>query len=114
VGKVVAMNMTTNRRAWTASWGPGDICYSGITSTRGGLVFVGRNQGYLEAYDDLTGKPLWRSPKLLASVNAPVTTYMVNGKQYVAVYAGGNGSAGSFGTVKPRHGSEMYAFALPS
>jgi PQQ-dependent dehydrogenase (methanol/ethanol family) len=114
VGKVVAMNMRSNTRSWTVTWGAGDICYSGITTTRGGLLFVGRSQGYVEAYDDLTGKRLWRSPKLLAGANAPVSTYMLNGKQYVVIYAGGNSIGGSFGHVKPRYGSEVYAFALPS
>ncbi len=113
-GTVVAMNMRSNRVSWKVSFPAGDICYSGVASTRGGLVFVGRNRGYLQAYDDLTGKLLWTSPKLVASVNAPPMTYSVNGKQYVAVYAGGNGVSASSGTVKPRYGSDLYAFALPS
>ncbi len=55
-GKVVAMNMRTNRRAWTAAFPTGDICYSGILSTAGGLVFVGRNNQTLQAYDDTHGQ----------------------------------------------------------
>jgi quinohemoprotein ethanol dehydrogenase len=113
-GAVVAMNMRTNRVAWRASFPTGDICYSGVLSTAGGLVFVGRNNRYLEAYDDQTGKLLWRSPKLLASVNAPPMTYTVDNKQYVAVYAGGNGVVSFAGNTKAKYGSELYAFALPS
>ena len=51
---------------------------------------------------------------LLASVAAPPMTYTVNGKQYVAVYAGGNGIAAGSGSVKVRYGSDLYTFALPS
>ena len=114
VGKVVAMNMRTNRRVWAVSFPAGDICYSGILSTAGGVVFVGRNNRTLQAYDDRTGKLLWTSPKLLASVAAPPMTYTVDGKQYVAVYAGGNGISAGFGTVKVKYGSDLYTFALPS
>jgi quinohemoprotein ethanol dehydrogenase len=114
VGKVVAMNMRTNHRAWTASFPAGDLCYSGILSTQGGLVFVGRNTGTLEAYSDTTGKLLWTSPRLVASVNAPPMTYSVDGKQYIAVYAGGNSLTAGFGTVKQRPGSDLYVFAVTS
>ena len=68
-GRLVAMNMRTNRIAWQVKW-PNDMCYSGVATTAGNLVFVGRNGGYLEAYHARTGKRLWRSPKLKAGVNA--------------------------------------------
>jgi len=112
-GKVVAMNMRSNRRVWTQAFPVGDVCYSGILSTAGGLVFVGRNNGTFQAYDDRTGKLLWTSPKLIASIAAPPMTYTVDGKQYVSVYAGGNGVAASFGTAKVRYGSDLYTFAIP-
>jgi quinoprotein glucose dehydrogenase len=114
IGKVVAMNMRTNKRVWSVAFAPGDMCYSGVMSTAGGLVFVGRNNGQLQAYDDQTGKLLWSSPKLLASVAAPPMTYTVNDKQYVAVYAGGNGIAAGSATAKVKYGSDLYTFALPS
>jgi quinohemoprotein ethanol dehydrogenase len=113
VGKVVAMNMRSNRRVWTVAFPEGDICYSGILSTAGGLVFVGRNNNTLQAYDDQTGKLLWTSPKLLASVAAPPMTYTVDGKQFVSVYAGGNGISAGFGTAKVKFGSDLYTFAIP-
>jgi quinohemoprotein ethanol dehydrogenase len=114
LGQVVAMNMRNNRKVWAASFTPGDMCYSGILTTQGGLVFVGRNNARLQAYDDQTGKLLWQSPKLLASIAAPPMTYTVNGKQYVAVYAGGNGIAAGSGSTKVTYGSDLYTFALPS
>ena len=112
-GKIVAMNMRTNRRVWTQMFPVGDVCYSGMLSTAGGLVFVGRNDRTFQAYDDRTGKLLWTSPKLIASIAAPPMTYTVDDKQYVAVYAGGNGVAASFGTAKVKYGSDLYTFAIP-
>jgi PQQ-dependent dehydrogenase (methanol/ethanol family) len=113
VGTVVAMNMRSNRRSWVVSFGAQDPCYSGILSTRGGLVFVGRSDGHFQAYDDLTGKLLWTSPKLAAGANAAAMTYAINGKQYVAIYAGGSSLLGGFGATT-KAGSDLYAFALPS
>jgi PQQ-dependent dehydrogenase (methanol/ethanol family) len=114
LGRVVAMNMRSNRRVWSVPFSHGDLCYSGVMSTAGGLVFVGRSDRRLQAYDDQTGKLLWSSPKLLASVAAPPMTYTVNDKQYVAVYAGGNGIIQGAGTAKQKYGSDLYTFALPS
>jgi glucose dehydrogenase len=112
-GALVAMNLRNNHVAWKVKW-PNDMCYSGVMSTAGGLTFVGRNKGYLQAYDSKTGKLLWTSPKLKAGVNAPAVTYTANAKQYIVVFAGGNGIATAFGGVKPNYGSELYAFELPS
>jgi PQQ-dependent dehydrogenase (methanol/ethanol family) len=113
-GTVVAMNMHTNKVAWTVKFPVGDMCYSGAMTTAGGLVFVGRSNNTLQAYDANTGKLLWTSPKLEAAVGAAPMTWSAGGKQYVGVYAGGNGLTASFGTVPPHYGSELYAFTLPS
>ena len=110
-GRLVAMDLRTNRIAWQVKW-PNDMCYSGVAATAGNLVFVGRNGGYLEAYHARTGKRLWRSPKLKAGVNAAPAVYSANGKQYVVVHAGGNAIVAGTG-VKPRFGASLYAFALP-
>lgn len=112
-GRLVAMNLRNNRIVWQHKW-PNDMCYSGTMTTAGNLVFVGRNAGFLEAYNARTGALVWRSPKLKAGVNAPPMTYTANGKQYVAVFAGGNGIASLFGGVKPYYGASFYAFELPS
>jgi alcohol dehydrogenase (cytochrome c) len=112
-GLVVAMNMHNNTKAWTVKFPVGDMCYSGILSTAGNLVFVGRTDRTLQAYNAKTGKLLWTSPKLLASVGAAPISWTSNGKQYVAVYAGGNSLTAAFGTAKATPGSELYAFALP-
>jgi glucose dehydrogenase len=105
------MNMRNNRLVWAVKWPT--ICYSGVTTTAGNLLFVGQNEGFLKAYDARNGKLLWTSPKLKGGVNAPPVTYTANGKQYVAVFAGGNGIASLFGGTKPFYGSTFYAFAIP-
>ncbi len=61
----------------------------GVLATAGDLVFNGEANGWFKAFDAKTGKELWRY-NAGAGVNAPAVSYMVNGKQYVAVAAGGN------------------------
>ena len=58
--------------------------------TAGGLVFVGAtNDRRFRAFDAKTGKELWAA-KLDEQVNANPMTYRgKDGKQYVAVVAGG-------------------------
>ena len=113
VGHLTAMNLRTNRIAWQKTF-PGDMCYSGVASTAGGVVFVGRSTGYLEAYDARNGKRLWRSPKLGAGANAAPMTYSVDDQQYVAVYAGGNGLLALVNPkFKPDPGVSLYTFKLP-
>jgi len=61
----------------------------GTLSTNGKLVFSGEGNGNLNAFHSLTGQLLWTT-NINAGVNAPPITYMINGKQYIAVAAGGN------------------------
>lgn len=61
----------------------------GITTTAGGLVFIGESDGHFTARDSRTGKLLWRF-QTGAGVNAPSVTYEAGGRQYVVVAAGGN------------------------
>ena len=53
------------------------------------MAFYGEGNGWFDAVNATTGKPLWRF-NLGAGVNAPPITYEVNGTQYIAVAAGGN------------------------
>src|ERR1043166_912532 len=61
---------------------------SGLLSTDGGLIFTGTPDGRLEARDNETLKVLW-SLSLGTPITAPPMTYSVNGRQYVAIVAGG-------------------------
>lgn len=61
---------------------------SGATATAGGLVFTATLDGAVTAHDDQTLKELWRFNTRI-SIKAPVISYAVDGKQYIAVVAGG-------------------------
>ena len=61
----------------------------GVLATAGGLVFSGEGESELTAFDAKTGERLW-SFNCGAGVNAPPISFAVDGRQYVAVAAGGN------------------------
>jgi alcohol dehydrogenase (cytochrome c) len=77
----------------------------GILATAGGLVFTGEGNGKFAAYNSSNGKELWNF-RAGAGVNAPPSTYMVDGKQYVVVGAGGNTQ------IDFRRGNNIIAFSL--
>ena len=86
-GNVTAVDYNTGKIKWQAKTPQPMI--GGILATAGGLVFTGEANGWFKAYDAKTGKVLW-SFQAGAGVNAPPSTYMAGGKQYVVVGAGGN------------------------
>lgn len=49
--------MHTNKLVWQQHLR--EMCFSGMTVTAGGLVFVGRNDGRLTALDSSNGEKLW-------------------------------------------------------
>jgi quinohemoprotein ethanol dehydrogenase len=102
-GRVTAYDMTTGRIAWQVKYK--DSCYSGTVTTRGGLVFVGRNGGQLEARDARTGKLLW-SFQTGAGANATATPFEHKGREYIAFLSGGNALAGT------PHGDNFWLFSL--
>lgn len=80
--------------------------YGGPIVTAGGLVFIaGTKDEKIRAFDRKTGKTVWEY-QLPAGGFATPATYMVNGKQYVVIAAGG---------AKNGHkaGGKYIAFALP-
>jgi alcohol dehydrogenase (cytochrome c) len=102
-GTFTAINATTNRIAWQRHFP--DSCYSGSTTTAGNLVFVGRNDGRLQAYNATNGKLLW-SFQTGAGANNTSTIFQQNGKEYIAFLAGGNSLAAT------PHGDNLWLFAL--
>jgi alcohol dehydrogenase (cytochrome c) len=106
-GRVAAINVTNNTLAWRVTW-PKNVCFSGVMSTAGNLVFVGQGDGGLIAYNAATGSQVWSSGKLaLGGVNSPSIAYSVNGKEYIAVLAAGNAAA------QGTPGDGLVAFSLP-
>jgi quinohemoprotein ethanol dehydrogenase len=102
-GLVTAYDMTTGKIAWQKKFD--DACYSGTMTTAGGLVFVGRNKGELEAYDGKTGKTLW-SFQTGAGANTTATSFQEDGRQFLAFLSGGNALGG---TAK---GDNLWLFSL--
>jgi quinohemoprotein ethanol dehydrogenase len=84
VGYFSAIDATTGRIAWQKRWP--ESCYAGSATTAGELVFVGRSNGNLLAFDARSGKQLWSFQTGAGANNAP-TFFERSGKQYVAFYA---------------------------
>ena len=62
--------------------------WAGLLSTAGGLIFAGTSDGFFKALDASTGTELWRI-NLGAGIQASPISYATNGRQRVAVAAGG-------------------------
>jgi len=69
---------------------------AGTLTTAGDLVFQGRADGHLLAYQAATGEPLWDFD-LGLGISAPAITYSINGKQYLAILVGWGGSLAALG-----------------
>jgi alcohol dehydrogenase (cytochrome c) len=88
--KVVrALDIQTGKRVWEYPQpGPADS-WGGVLSTAGGLVFVCDDSGAFVALDARAGKPLWHFYTSERWHSSPMT-YMIEGKQYIAVASGSN------------------------
>ena len=61
----------------------------GVLATSGGLLFTGEGNGMLSAFDSETGERLWQH-LCGPGINAPPITFMLDGKQHIAIVAGGS------------------------
>ena len=86
-GNITAVDYNTGKIKWQVKTPQPMI--GGILATASGLVFTGEGNGRFRAYDAKDGKVLWTF-NAGAGVNAPPSSYMVGGKQYIVVGAGGN------------------------
>jgi alcohol dehydrogenase (cytochrome c) len=85
-----ALDIETGKIAWEIKQvGSPESNYSGVLSTAGGLLFYGETGGTFAAVEAKTGRTLWRFDGN-ASWRASPMTYMVNGRQYVAIASGSN------------------------
>ena len=103
-GQLVAVNLDTGKVTWKVKT-PQPLI-GGVLATAGDLVFNGEANGWFKAYDAKTGKELWKY-NCGAGVNAPAVSYMVDGKQYIAVAAGGNNQ------IDAKRGNSVFVFAIP-
>jgi alcohol dehydrogenase (cytochrome c) len=103
-GNVTAVDYNTGKIRWQVKTPQPMI--GGILATAGGVVFAGESNGWFKAYDASNGNILWKF-QAGAGVNAPPSSYTVDGKQYVVVGAGGNVQ------VDSKRGNSIIAFAIP-
>ena len=96
-GNVTAVDYDSGKIRWQVKTEQPMI--GGVLATAGGLVFTG------EAYDSETGSVLWKF-KAGAGVNAPPSSYTVEGVQYIVVAAGGNTQ------LDYKRGNDIIAFTL--
>jgi len=113
-GTVAAVDLFSGKKVWDVplgSWIPdmntGTVTLGGPMVSAGGLVFTAAAMdNYLRAFDVETGKELWKY-ELPAGGQATPMTYMLKGKQYVVIAAGGHGKLGT------KQGDYVIAFTLP-
>ena len=103
-GRLAAVNIDTGKMAW--KFDTEQPLIGGVLATAGDLVFNGEGNGLFRAFHAKTGKKLWEY-QAGAGVNAPAVSYSVNGKQYIAVAAGGNTQ------LDFKRGNSVIVFALP-
>lgn len=115
-GTLHALNLSTGEYEWQIPLGnnpelqeegalpTGLEGKSGPVVTAGGLIFIsGAEDRLFKAVDKVSGKTLWQTT-LPAMANATACTYLVDGKQFVAISVGG---------TKENPSGSVMAFALP-
>ena len=121
-GELVAVDTRTGDIAWRSTLGTmpsleekgvkntGAPNLGGSIATAGGLVFIGAtNDSRFRAFDSKNGRLLWEQPIDANGHTIPITYLGKDGKQYVAIMAGGGG--GYFGGTPS---DALVAFALGS
>jgi quinoprotein glucose dehydrogenase len=118
-GTLNAINLSTGEYVWKINFGEfpelaakgmtntGSENYGGPIVTAGGLLFIAATNfdKKFHAFDKATGELLWETTLPFAG-NATPITYEVNGRQYVAIAAGGGKDP------KSPSGGVYVAFAL--
>ncbi|MBB5685917.1 PQQ-dependent dehydrogenase, methanol/ethanol family [Sphingobium boeckii] len=110
-----------SRRSFLKAWDPikqkaawqielPGVWPGGVLATAGDLIFQGRIDGQLVAYDAKTGKQVW-SYKTASPIVAPPISYRVKGKQYITVLTG-SGSQGG-GILASGNAAFRTDYALP-
>ena len=102
-GNITAVDYNTGKIKWKVKTEQPMI--GGVLPTAGGLVFAGEGNGMFKAYDADTGSMLWKF-QAGAGVNAPPSSYTVDGQQYIVVAAGGNAQ------LNYKYGNNIIAFKL--
>ena len=86
-GEIQAWNVNSGERVWTRQFN-NSMNWGSILNTAGGVIFGGgTNDRMFRAFDAATGEELWHF-KTNSGIEAPPSTFSVNGIQYVAVQSG--------------------------
>ncbi len=120
-GYMQAIDMGTGKFVWRKHLAFPQI--GGALSMSTGLVFTGGVNGDFTAYDAKSGSVLWHYPTNM-TIQAPPSSYALDGKQYVAIAAGpagvnfadprfGKGAPTLEGTYKTPPTAMITAFSLP-
>jgi PQQ-dependent dehydrogenase (methanol/ethanol family) len=102
-GNITAVDYNTGKIKWKVKTPQPMI--GGILSTAGGLLFAGEGNGNFKAYSAESGAELWKF-QAGSGVNAPPSSYTVDGEQYIVVAAGGNAQ------LNYKRGNNIIAFKL--
>ncbi len=122
-GTLSAIDMNTGKFLWHIPLGyypelaaqgmadTGTLNYGGPLVTAGGLVFIAATafDRQFRAFDSQTGRLLWQSTLPLPGLASPAT-YLIDGKQYVLIAAGGEGQGSQF---RESTGGIYVSYTLP-
>jgi alcohol dehydrogenase (cytochrome c) len=116
-GRIQAVNVETKQTVWTMRQRAPQS--TGVLATAGGVVFAGALDRVFAAYDDATGRELWRVRLNDVPNSAPIS-YSVGGRQYIALTVGNGGAqAATFPALVPEirnppdRGAALWVFELP-
>ena len=114
VGTVYAISVGSGNTNWKYEQRAGT---TSLVATGGGLLFGGDVSGRFRAFDQATGRVLWEVNLGSAVTGYPIS-YMVDGKQYVAVSTGTSLATAGIGRltpeIRPSAGNNLFVFALPN
>lgn len=121
-GYINAVDLNTGKLLWSHPFGTakgsgalgislpfeipmGTPTHGGPMITETGLAFIAASKDNMfQAYDLASGDMVWRT-ELPAAGGAPIS-YMLDGKQYIVLHAGGQGA------IQSRYSTKMVAFTL--
>ncbi len=104
-GSISAIDVNSGKRVWKFKTPEPER--GGIATTASGLGFAGGGDGNLRAFDLRNGNILWKF-QVGRQIASGASIYSVNGKQYVAITAGGTPTSSNGGSCC----SELHVFAL--
>jgi alcohol dehydrogenase (cytochrome c) len=117
VGEFVAFDPVTGERVWVYRPESGAPMTASALATAGGIVFGGTADRQFFALHSETGELLWQT-RLNGDVSGAPITYAIDGKQYLAVAAGGHIAATTtlgrlVGVDVPQGSGAVWVFSLP-